>query len=361
MDELSYKADILAREFRSASKLNKTLDAIAIAQFKADGQQGRNDSEMFAQHHIYAFENHLNPCGGNSQMVQHGRTVHGPFIDSQVPTVRETYALYSNLSKGPPNTNPEFAEELLQWISENSESWKTLIKLADEAGELFTDFLYAGVRADWMTNESVNCDKFHTAWIMSLFDYRWSKTSGKQANCCERHFWQNEIFMPHDEEHYLEMLSGKKEGWVSFPDEIEAQYLEWSIKCPDHFISELKDPFISSARLLESLPFLERTPMDGPVAPGGFRWAAIVYSGLENVPWKLLNYAWNSKDRCGGFDEIAEKVWGDREYDFSGNPLKIAARKVRSHFKENNLPLNIIASETGRFVKIQRVSEEDTR
>lgn len=91
---------------------------------------------------------------------------------------------------------------------------------------------------------------------------------------------------------------------------------------------------------------------NGPVSPNGFRWNDIVHYGLTPIPWRLLNHCWRAENHCASFDNLASVVWNDHEHEFAGGPLKAAASKIRSFFKNNEIPLDITVYERSKTVTI---------
>ena len=99
---------------------------------------------------------------------------------------------------------------------------------------------------------------------------------------------------------------------------------------------------------------------DGPIPPNAFRWQGTVFEKCPPTSWKLLNYCWDSPNHCGGFDGMAEAVWGDSEYVFAGDPIRQAATKLTKFFKDHGIPLRCALSEKTKTATICQVSTEDT-
>ncbi len=113
-------------------------------------------------------------------------------------------------------------------------------------------------------------------------------------------------------------------------------FIQWSIDAIEYLVE------------LKTLEPVE----DGPVPPGGFRSNGKVFAGLQPIPWRLMNHAWQAENHCAIYDNLATEVWNDKEYEFAGEPLKQAAGKVRKFFKDNGIPFNISVSEAQQAVTI---------
>jgi hypothetical protein len=90
---------------------------------------------------------------------------------------------------------------------------------------------------------------------------------------------------------------------------------------------------------------------DGPFPPTNFRHNGVSYTISRPAVWRLINALWNAANRTLAFDELAEPVWEDREYDVGTNNVGSLRRDGNRFFKSNGIPLEIVVK--NRFCSIR--------
>lgn len=184
------------------------------------------------------------------------------------------------------------------------------------------------------------------------------------ADCLEFEEWEDPSENGVDDEHRLETCKWLLEQWpadlhqrlVILRGQLlhEAGQIPASPPMPDQIHSQsLAIENQSSSSQVNSKSSQDGPTKNGPVHPDGFHWEGKFYHSIPPIPWKLLKYCWNSKDQSGSYDGMAEAVWGDRNAEFAGEPVKQAAKKLRVFFKTHHIPLTCINSEKLRSVTIK--------
>lgn len=80
-------------------------------------------------------------------------------------------------------------------------------------------------------------------------------------------------------------------------------------------------------------------PPDGPVAPNAFRWQGETFSGLQPVPWRLVNALWCGPNRTCHIDDLIEAVWENHGKVNEGTSLRSAQSKANRFFQKHKVSL----------------------
>ena len=102
----------------------------------------------------------------------------------------------------------------------------------------------------------------------------------------------------------------------------------------------------------------ETVEPDGPVEPDLLFLDGKQFSGLQNVPWRLLNELWDFRGQSRSVDDLAKPVWDcDDPVDMPDNAARSAVSKANLFFRKHGIPLTIRTRQEYRYMSLVPTAE----